>query len=176
MGLGKLTAFHMTPLGWLGRKTSTQTNTDLENSVLLTSKFYVKFFLLHIFLKAYTLGCWCVVSITTRWLQNSWHHSADAADPKSRSRTQKIVWCLRQSFTWSFFLLHIFLKAYTLGCWCVVSVTTRWLQNSWLHSADAADPRSRSRKIVWCLRQSFTWCFCLLLVISTAYKVCRRGI
>ena len=34
---------------------------------------------------------------------------------------------LHQSFTWSFFLLHIFLKAYTVGC-CVVSVTTRWLQ------------------------------------------------
>ena len=27
--LGKLTALDMTPLGWLGRKTSTQTNTDL---------------------------------------------------------------------------------------------------------------------------------------------------
>ena len=52
---------------------------------------------------------------------------------------------LRQSFAWSFFLLYIFLKAYTLGCWCVFSVTTRWLQNSWHHSAAAADPRSRSR-------------------------------
>ena len=138
------------------------------------------FSFLHIFLKAYTLGCWCVVSVTTRWLQYSWH-SADAADPTSRSRTWKIVWCLRQRFMWSFclllvippayevcrgvysfclsfcssvrvnillqsfFLMHIYLKAYTLGCWCVVSITTRWLQNSWHHSADAAGPRSKSQ-------------------------------
>ena len=52
---------------------------------------------------------------------------------------------LAWSFAWKFFLLHIFLKANTLGCWCVASVTTRWLHNSWHRSADAADPRSRSR-------------------------------
>ena len=70
-----------------------------------------KVFLLRIFLKAYTLGCWCLVSVTTRWLQNSWHHFADAADPRSRSRTYKIVWCLRQSFMWSSYLLLITLQS-----------------------------------------------------------------
>ena len=33
--LGKLTALDMTPLGWLGRKTSTQTNNNLRNFLVL---------------------------------------------------------------------------------------------------------------------------------------------
>ena len=32
--LGKLTALDMTPLGWLGRKTSTQTNVSIVNALL----------------------------------------------------------------------------------------------------------------------------------------------
>ena len=40
MWLGKLTVLDMTPLGWLGRKTSTQTNKiifDMKNKYLYVS-------------------------------------------------------------------------------------------------------------------------------------------
>ena len=46
MWLGKLTAFDMTPLGWLGRKTSTQTKIELN--------FYPKTSFNHIQIQIYT--------------------------------------------------------------------------------------------------------------------------
>ena len=39
MWLGKLTALDMTPLGWLGRKTSTQTNTSDSMGVMVCTRF-----------------------------------------------------------------------------------------------------------------------------------------
>ena len=64
----------------------------------------MKFLLLLVFLKAYTLGCWCVISVTVRWLKNSWHLSAAAADQRSRSWILKLhVKVLRQRFKMTLF-------------------------------------------------------------------------
>ena len=82
---------------------------------------------------------------------------------------------LRQSFAWSFMLFPIFLKAYSLGCLHMITVTSIWLQNSWQHSATAADSRSRScvHTSVNILHQSFAGSFLLFLIfIPPAYEVC----
>ena len=39
-----------------------------------------------IFLKAFYLGCCCLINVTSVWLQNSWHHAA--ASLRSRSLTE----------------------------------------------------------------------------------------
>ena len=104
------------------------------------SKFSVKFFFCLYF---WQFQLTCMIADVKLALQKDGFILLPSIRPSVRMSAHTYINILCQSFVWSFFLLLIFLKAFYLGCWCLINVTSVWLQNSWHHSA--ANLRSRSQ-------------------------------